>query len=179
MRAATLKQVEQSPETYPDLGSPSLLSEQAQELDLAPIWQRIESYVAHRWTPRNVEWTVEGPGDWSPPLVPAAIESVETWSGDQWQITTDYRPSPCGGLILPSVGPYRIVATVGANNEPPATVIEAVRRLAEWIAAEIPNPGRVPVSYARIGRSGVTSWLAHAIDGSGAGDLLRPYRRAH
>ena len=46
----------------------SALSTAAAALDADMIWQRIEAYIAHRWTERDVTWIVEGPGEWHPPL---------------------------------------------------------------------------------------------------------------
>ena len=63
--ATTIKQTEAVPEAYPDVPDDS--STAAAALDADMMWQRIEAYIAHRWTERDVTWVVEGPGDWHPP----------------------------------------------------------------------------------------------------------------
>ena len=181
--AITLKQVE-TITTYAD--APTGLSTEAAALDPVFIWHRIENYISHRFTARAVVWTVEGLGDWEAPLSPATVTAVEVWAGDAWNEALP-SPSPYGGYVLASDGPYRITATVGAGPVP-AAVDEAFRRLAEYISDGI-TPG------AQDGRSGASSnnveigdikygfqrnpaWMARAMINSGAGDLLRPYRRA-
>jgi hypothetical protein len=183
--ATTIKQNETAPESYPDLPSPSPLSAAAAALDPAVVWQRIESYLAHRWTERAVEWIVEGPGEWCPPLTPATITTVEVWSrAGEWEdVTENATPSPLGYWLSAS-GPYRFTGLVAASPAPevPASVFEAFRRLAEYMAAPRGKAGATEESFSLGGslqksvrRS--ASWTARAIDNSGAGDLLRPFRR--
>ena len=44
-----------------------------------------------------MQWTVEGPGEFVPPLSPATISTVEVWSSaDAWEVVT-LTPSPLGG----------------------------------------------------------------------------------
>ena len=183
--ACTLKQVEAIPATYPAI--PSGMSAAAAALDPAMIWQRIESYVSHRWTARAVVWTVEGPGEWGPPLSPATITTVESWSWTAWVAVT-LTASPLGGYVLPGDGPYRFSGTVGAGTVP-AAVSGAFRRLAEYSAEIGDNSmtaghpshtshsvqigGAINESFAR-----PITWAARAMINSGAADLLRPYRRA-
>lgn len=182
--AETRKQVE-AVTTYPD--APGGLSDAAAALDPNFIWARIEAYTAHRWSVRDVVWTVEGEGPWEAPLFPATLESVEVWESGGW---TDCTPaaSPWGGYDLPGDGPYRITAEVGAGPVP-AAAQEAFRRLAEY-SVEIGEDGMV------VGHPSHTShdteigsaikesftrsptWAARALQLSGAADLLRPYRRA-
>ncbi|MEO4043950.1 hypothetical protein AAFN47_20315 [Hoeflea sp. CAU 1731] len=176
----TIKQTEAIPDEYPDLGSPSPLSNAAQALDQEALWQRLESFVAYRWTERDVEWIVEGCGEWVPPLQPATISAVERWtSNNSWEaITPD--ASPRGGYCLPG-GTYRFTASVGGGTVP-AAVLEAFRRLAEYTAAR-------PMSQAGIASESVTagsvsisrrmspSAIGEGMANSGAGDLLRRYRR--
>ena len=109
MRALTIKQTEGVPSAYP--AAPDGLSGAAAALSADMLWQRIEAYVAHRWTARSVEWLVEGPGDWTAPLAPASIATVEVWSAvGAWEsVTLD--ASPFGGYFLPAYGPYRFTAT--------------------------------------------------------------------
>ena len=182
--AVTLKQTEAIPGSYPAVTG---LSVAAAALDPAMIWQRIESYIAYRWTARAVVWTVEGPGEWEPPLTPATIATVEVWGGAAWG-TAAPDASPLGGYDLAACGPYRITATVGSGT-PPAAVTEAFRRLAEYsveigkdsmvsghpshISHDIDIGGAIKESYTRS-----ANWTARAMQLSGAADLLRLYRRA-
>lgn len=179
--AITLKQTEVGPASYPR--APYGLSDAAAALNPALIWQRLESYVAHRWTARDVTWIVEGPGEWVPPLTPTTISTVEVWSAaDAWETVT-LSASPCGGYDLPATGPYRFTGTVGGGVVPPA-VAEAYRRLAEyWAAAPSTAPGSTSEreSLPDLGEIAIErspTWVAKAISNSGAGDLLRSYRRA-
>lgn len=177
MTATTIKQTEAVPSAYP--AAPDGLSTAAAALDADMIWQRIESYVAHRWTSRAVVWTVEGCGEWQPPLTPATITTVEIWQGGAWE-TVALPPSPMGGYCLPG-GTYRFTGTVGSGTVP-AAVNEAFRRLAEYMAAKQGAPGttreRVTAGSVTVDKSRSASWAAQAMQNSGAGDLLRPYRRA-
>jgi hypothetical protein len=182
MMAVTIKQVEELPESYPDLGSPSPLSEAAQAFDSAFIWQRLEAYVAHRWTPRDVTWIVEGMGEWTPPLSPAAIEMVHVWR-DGWEIA-EVPNSPMGGLYLTGHGQYRIVAEVGGGSPAPAlpeAVREAFRRVAEYMAAKPGKPGAsreaLTVGSISLVHSRDPAFMAKALQNSGAADLLRSFRR--
>lgn len=181
--SVTLKQTETTPENYPAIpDSPAILSDAAAALNPALIWQRIESYIARRWTERTVEWVVEGPGEFCPPLTPAEITVIEIWSSaGEWE-TCDLVAAPLG-YWLPATGPYRFTATVGDNDSSlPANALEAFRRLAEYFAAK---PGAAGVSHEQITAGTVSrsttrssSWIAEAMQNSGAADLLRDYRRA-
>jgi hypothetical protein len=173
-----IKQFEAVPVTYPD--APSGLSYDAAVLDVAMIWARIEGYTAHRWTPREVVWTLFGnSGDeFVPRLSPVVSRTAHFW-GDQWEGLT-LLDGPLG-VCLPFDGTYQITAQVGAGAVP-APVSEAFRRLAEYMADD---PGRVgTTSFTdKIGPleesvNRAPTWLARAMQYSGAGDLLRPYRRA-
>lgn len=178
MAATTIRQAETAPAEYPD--APYPMSAAAMALPPEMVWQRIESYVAHRWTERAVEWIVEGPGEWHPPLAPATISAVEVWSSaDAWE-AAELRPSPLGGYFLPASGPYRFTADVGGGDVPEA-VMEAFRRLAEYMAAKPGKAGARSESVAagsiNISHSRSPSWMAQAMQNSGAGDLLRSLRR--
>ncbi|MFC3118192.1 hypothetical protein ACFOHS_07920 [Jhaorihella thermophila] len=59
-----LKRDEAIPASYPAV--PSGLSVAAAALDGDMIWQRIEAYTAHRFTDRQVIWTVEGRANGGP-----------------------------------------------------------------------------------------------------------------
>ena len=76
-----LKQFEDVPAAYPD--PPAGLSADAAALDADLIWGRIEAYCAHRWTPREVAWTILGDaGDqWRAPLTPI-MSSTASGAGD-------------------------------------------------------------------------------------------------
>jgi len=179
MLATTIRQTEAAPDAYPD--PPDGLSTAAGALEEGMIWQRIEAYTAWRWCEREVTWIVDGCGAWCAPLAPVAISSVEVWQGDAWEAYTP-SPSPLGGYYLPG-GTYRIVGAVGDDDgDVPAAVLEAFRRLAEYMAAEASEAGvtssrvEIPdVSTKEVTRS--PAWMARAMVNSGAGDLLRPYRR--
>lgn len=174
----TIRQTESVPATYPDT-SGLTLSTAAAALDLDLIWQRLESYIAQRWTSRNIEWIAEGCGDWHPPLSPATIATVEEWRDDAWETVT-LSPSPLGGYVLEG-GTYRFSGTVGSGDAPSA-VLEAFRRLAEYSAGKAGKQGAtsesVTAGSVSISTRRSASWIAEAIANSGAGDLLRPYRRA-
>jgi hypothetical protein len=178
MVASTIFASEGVPDAYPD--APEGLSEDAAAIDAAMIWQRLEAYISHRFTPRTVEWIVEGCGDWQPPLKPAEIEATEAWNGDGWEPVT-LSPSPLGGYCLPGTGPYRFTGTAGDGDaEVPAIVLEAYRRLAEYFAEPIAGVGIRSESVPEVAaiEYGSPTWRAQALQQSGAADLLRTYRRA-
>jgi hypothetical protein len=173
--ATVLQQIEATPAAYNRLPTCTLAK-------LA--WQRVEPYIAWRFAPRTVTWTVEGPGQWCPTLKPATVSTVEIWNGDAWE-TVALDPSPLDGYCLPGSGPYRFTASVGSavDQAPPTIVQEAVKRLAEYLGAETGKPGAasertdIPgVLSEEISRS--PSWMARAMQNSGAADLLRNFRRA-
>jgi len=176
MMATTISQIEALPEAYP--ASPDGLSDAAAAI-AETVWQRLESYIAHRWSARDVTWVVEGPGEWVPPLKPATISTVEVWSSAEEFETCSLAASPLGGYWLPCTGPYRFAGTVG-SGEVPARVNEAFKRLAEYLAAEPVSPG--VIAEAADGVATFTyagpAFMARALQNSGAADLLRPYRRA-
>ena len=140
---------------------------------LAAIWQRIESYVAVRWTPREVIWIIEGPGEWCPPLSLATISTVEVWnSAGEWESATQL-DSLLGGYWLSATGPFKFVGTVGAGAVPTATIAEAFRRLRAYVAADRGLAGASSESVS-IGEAIRTeyrrdpAWLAMALQNSGA-----------
>jgi hypothetical protein len=178
--AITIKQVEAIPEIYPD--APLGMNAAATALDPALIWQRIEGYTAWRWSQRAVEWIVEGGGQWEPPLSPATITKAEIWRGGAWEELT-LPAAPLGGFLLTGHGPYRFTGTVGEDDaEVPVSVKEAYRRLAEYSSQ---SKGKVGARVERIGAGSISlshhrheAWMARAMENSGAGDLLRKWRRA-
>lgn len=180
-----IKQFEAVPSAYPD--APAGLSDEAAALDADMIWARIEDYTAHRFTPREVVWTLQAnAGDqFHPRLTPVVSSEAHYW-GDQWESLT-LLDGPLG-ICLPFDGTYKITATVGAGDVP-ASVAEAFRRLAEY-SVEIGKDamvgghgghtshsvnigGEIQESFDR-----QATWASRAIVNSGAADLLRPYRRA-
>ena len=178
--ATTLQQHESTPDAYPALLSPYVLSEAAANLDAAFIWARIEAWTTTRWSPRSVTWVLEGPGEWVPPLSPAVLTLVERWVEPDWSVVV-VRPSPLGGLVLDR-GHYRVEATVGDDVALPAAVQAAFIRLAEFVAAQ-PTEAPGARSYSTTLGPISESWSrnpavsAKAMEWSGAADLLRPYRR--
>jgi len=174
-----LKQVEEAPDDYP--AAPAGLSTAAAALDPDMIWARIETYIAHRYSERDVIWIIEGSTGamWSPPLTPMVSQMAEIWLDDAWHPIT-LIPAPIG-LCLQGGGIYRVIAQVGAGY-PPAPVLEAFRRLAEYLADD---PGTAGASSTSVEIGPIKesldrnpAWVARAMQNSGAGDLLRPYRRA-
>ena len=147
MRAVTIRQEETVPAAYPELplslfigfkpAFPELRPPCVTDDALAFAWARVESYMAHRFAPRAVVWTVDGPGHWLPTLTPATVEAVEVWDGAAWSPTLAL-PSPYGGHELPGDGPYRVTATVGAGPVP-VPVAKAVGRLVNYLSAKIVN----------------------------------------
>lgn len=173
----TVQQTEGAPSSYPS--APAGLSAAAAALSTSMLWQRIEAYIAWRYTSRTITWVVEGCGDWQPPLKPATISTVQVWTGEAWQTDT-LLPSPLGGYQLPAFGPYRFTGTVGSGTVP-AAVNEAIRRLAEYMAAiDFNDVGKrsenVPDVWS--GEYASPSWRARALQDSGAADFLRNFRRA-
>lgn len=173
-----LSQIEAAPSAYPSLGSPA-------PTFATVAWQRIESYIAHRYTSRGVTWVVEGPGEWHAPLSPAVVSTVEVWSrGADVFETATLDASPLGGYWLPCTGPYRFTGTVGGGSPAPTVpeaVTEAVKRLAAYLASKPGTPGatqellRAGSIETRVFRS--ASWMASALQNSGAADLLRQFRK--
>lgn len=169
----TIRQAESTPSAYPVL-DPAVG---------ADVWQRIESYIAHRYSERAIEWIVEGPGEWHPPLAPATINTVEVWScrANEWEnITPD--ASPLGGYWLPATGPFRFSGTVGVDDaDVPASVSTAAHRLSDYMAAKPSTPGATSettrAGSVETSKSRDASWMAQAMQNSGAADLLRTYRR--
>ncbi len=169
--------IEAIPVAYPD--PPDGLSAAAAALDSAAIWSRLESHIAFRYSEREVIWTVEGQGDWQPTLSPVMVTATEVWENSDWSAVT-LPPAPLGGFSLPGDGPYRITATVGGGDVP-AAVSEAFRRLSEYLATEDLRPGSsrfsVDLGGLNVSVDRAPTWVARALQNSGAADLLRRYRR--
>jgi hypothetical protein len=174
-----IQQNETAPAAYPD--SPAGVPASLTTPQLKSLWQRIEAYTAYRYTSRAVVWVVEGPDEWHAPLSPASISTVEVWSrADVWETAT-LTASPLGGYRLPCTGPYRFTGTVGGGSPTvPEAVYEAYRRLAVYAASA---PGKAGATRERIRAGSIdmwtdrsASWMANALQNSGAADLLRGYR---
>ena len=166
--ADTVSQVEAIPASYPTSNQDAL-------------WQRVEGYVAHRWTERSVVWIVDGPGHWRAPLTPAVITTTEVWKNGAYEAVT-LEASPMGGLDLPD-GTFRITGTVGADNAAPEIVLQAFDRLSDYLEADaggVPGASSYSINLGQISESfrRNPAYLARALDMSGAADLLRNYRRA-
>lgn len=178
MEITTYRREEDIPEAYPETPE-GLLTDAAAALDAGLIWGRIEEFIAHRWTERQVIWIIVGPGEFAPDLTPATITASKVWDGVSY-IDASLDPSPLGGLDLPGYGPYRITADVGGGTVP-AGVWEAFRRLGEYMAErpERQGVGRSTNSIGPVSEEFDRSpkWVAQAMQLSGAADLLRSYRR--
>lgn len=179
--AETVRTIEAMPEGWPEIpGTPPGTNQ-------AAIWQRIEDWCSERWTPRQVTWLVQGDGEWSPPLTPATVVTVESWDRD-WQ-AADLATPAWGGIALRGDS-HRVTAIVGADNPPPPAVLEAARRLALYVAEneaegsffDMPrSASSFDANLDGVGSKSVrrsAQWLAQAIQNSGAADLLRRYRKA-
>lgn len=181
-----LQQQEAPPEAYPD--APSGLSDEAAAVSADMLWQRIESYIAHRFTAREIVWTISGfaEDEWQAPIVPLVSHTAQKWDAGAW-VSATLTAGPVG-LCLPSDGTFKITAQVGGGDLP-AAVSEAFRRLAEY-SAEITDDNMMTghpshtTHSAKIGSAvdesftRYATWAARALQLSGAADLLRPYRRA-
>ncbi len=181
--AVTIQQTEAIPAAWPSVDPYPHRQDEIWEdetetntVDAGMIWARIEAYTAHRFAARNVVWIVEGSGEWTPPLTPATVSTVEAWAdGNGWQTITP-TASPLGGYLFDGFGPYRVSASVGSGTVPEA-VQEAYRRLYEY-SKGIANQFRGDAAYSGGDEGPAYAWTAKAMQLSGAADLLRPYRRA-
>lgn len=165
-----ISQTEEVPEKYPEVHGVGYT-------ETVPLWQRLEHYLAYRWPARSVTWIAEGSGEFRPPLAHAEDITVSEPAGPDWQ-EVDAIQTPLG--IVLRGGLYQIKARVG-EDEPPAAVCEAVRRLGEYMQDLADHPtlgGRYSESLgdASISINGLDRAAAQALTRSGAADLLRPWR---
>ena len=209
--AETIRTIESAPESWPEVTTDQLILPPEMPIDgeaptdtlfargagdLSWAWQRIEAYCAHRWTPREVIWLVQGNGDWSPPLTPTTVTKVETWQRGEWQEVA-IEPHPFGRITL-NGDAHRITATVGEANPAPAAVVKAASRLVNYLVQQIdahdPDLWATSMSWVRVPEmkegeavpdhktnesyTRRADYIAKALQYSGAADLLRPYRRA-
>jgi hypothetical protein len=162
---------------------PTGLSAAAAAIPAEVVWKRIESWISWRWGVRPATFIVEGGRcSWRSPLTPFGVATVEAWQpSDSWA-AVELRPHPLGGYVLNGASHYRFSGLLGADDRPPADVLEAYKRLAEYMATPEAHPGAASFNEA-IGpltwtETRAPTWLARAMSYSGAADLLRPYRRA-
>jgi hypothetical protein len=168
-----LKQTETLPESYPTVTG---LSAAAAALAPEVIWQRIENWIAYRWPERTVVWEVEGSGLFMPPLAQWQATKLEK-AGETWN-EIPLTVSAIGVHL--DGGYYRVTAQVGSENAP-AAVVEAYRRLAEYLVQVDEVPAGVTRWSESLGPwstsvSRVANAKAKALQLSGAADLLRPWR---
>jgi hypothetical protein len=163
-----LSETEGEPSSYPTLPGTFTVT-------TAVVWKRLESWVRRRWGERTVEWVVAGPGTWTPRLQPATVDTAEAWDGDAWETVT-LQPGPLGFELDSRT--YRIQATVGSADTPPDVVLEAGRRLAEYLdqAGADPAKGHSSVTDGDYSFNRPAGWAARAMHYSGAADLLRGFR---
>ncbi|MCR9128447.1 MAG: hypothetical protein NXI12_02910 [Alphaproteobacteria bacterium] len=178
-----IAQNESDPASWP--AKPADLPAAADAWPAAFIWKQLETRIAWRWNARDVEWIVEGPGAFDLPLRPATISTVEVFDDATGWETVTLAATPRGGLYLPTRDAFRVTASAGDSEAPPDILLEAYRRLAVYLAELEGEPAPAGASSHMIELGGVREstrydpWRrARAIDMSGAGDLLRIYRRA-
>lgn len=175
--AMTLRVLEDDPETRPAVEGADTA------VPASVVWERLEKWTNYRWGVRNVLFLVQGSGPWEPRLRPATFVSAERWEFGDW-VPAEVSAHPLG-FDLPDNGddPFRLAFTVGAATASD-TVKDAFRRLTNYMA-------ETEGAFAVAGASSVSgsigsyskswrrspSWRARAMEHSGAGDLLRPYRR--
>ena len=154
-------------------GEPASLAEPAW------AWQRIETWIDRRWPQRDVQFVVEGPGGWTPPIWPVTFDTVEFWRDGAW-VATDLDPHPVHAYDLPC-GTHRFTGLAGDNATPPAAVLEAVARL---VAYHETAKDLAPFTSRRTQVGDVMEDVdmpalnvARALTQSGAADLLRRWRK--
>lgn len=157
-----VKVEEAAPETRPQLSL----------ADAEVIWSRFEVWCSYRWGVRDVTWTVEGAGEFVPPLRPATFTSAKLWTPGNWHDQTpDDGPL---GLILRG-GTWRLTYEVGDEGVAD-DVAEAARRYSEYLQQ---TAGEAGITSLKDGDYAITrnaNAVARALQYSGAADLLRAYR---
>ncbi|ROO30586.1 hypothetical protein SAOR_00835 [Salinisphaera orenii MK-B5] len=170
MPVEIVREDEDLPSDYP--AEPADLSPAAQAIDATAVWARIEQWIIRRWPAREVQWITEGEGYFVPRLQPAELTKAEQWNGKDW-IEVQPDPAPMG-LYL-NHGTHRLTYQVG-EAEPPAPVMRAYIRLAEYWAEVQPEGGATSVSDGDYSFTRSANAVARALQYSGAADLLRRYR---
>ncbi len=145
----------------------------------ATVWQRIEQYTNYRWPARRVEFALQGQGEFTPLVTPFKPESIKCWSAQKWRVAQMLKTAWCG-VCLPFDTQWRLEGIAGDDSVPPAEVLEAARRLSDYFC-QIQNDGRTMSATSLSGDDASVdlgaAWAAKAVQRSGAGDLLRRYRR--
>lgn len=182
----TVKIIEGTPETRPTIALPFSYFELS-AAGREAVWQRIEAWVSYRWGARSCTFIVETGTrrTWRPPLHPFTVETVEAWTGEAWEPVT-LAPDYSGGVTLGYATAYRFTGVLGTDDAPPADVVEAYRRLADYfVAVRIHSPMIGSARHEQHAANGASvaierapTWTARAMQQSGAADLLRNYRRA-
>jgi len=121
----------------------------------------------------------EGLSEYAAEIDPAVIWArLEDWVRHRWgerQVTWVVRGP---GLWSPPLEP----ATVGHTDPPPSRVLEAHRRLVEYMGQRKVHPPAMVAQSSSMGDTGSidfqfpTGWMAKAMQYSGAADLLRSFR---
>ncbi len=187
MEIQIVKFEETLPGTYPELVE---YDDEGEALDPLVVdralWERLESYIAYRWGTRQAVWTCNGCGTFQPHLGPTSNLTVDVWDSDTftWSAVTPDQ-SPLGGFIFNDNQTYRITGTLGSTAEVPPAVVAAYKRLEAYVTEA--SAETIPVGVAshslKIGDgyaeeiSRHPNYLARSMQYSGAGDLLRSYRR--
>ena len=189
MEIVTVKFEEAEPATFPTLtvyDGDDQPNEEPIVID-RPIWLRLESWIAYRWTPRQCVWTFNGCGEWSPHVAPASNLTVDVWDSDTftWSAYTPQQTA-VGGYYFPQVGTYRVTGTVGDNaGDVPQVVTEAYMRLKAYHdkAETSGTPAGVASHSLKLGDGydetviRNPNYIARSLHYSGSADLLRSYRR--
>lgn len=160
--------------TYPT--TPSGLSADAAAIPPAVIWDRLYSYIAHRWGETHVSWRVQGCGEFRSRVTPCTTHDVFYWSNSGWILTA--LKSGSLGVELSADNIWKIDATAGDQvmTVPPA-VARAYVLLAEYMASTQKNPaGVASLTSGQLSLRFTRDHAARALQQSGAADLLRPYR---
>ncbi|MEM0990816.1 MAG: hypothetical protein AAGK00_18255 [Pseudomonadota bacterium] len=178
MRATTLNEAEEAPASYPNvthwIGDFRVALPGDPTVSQVVTWQRIEAWIATRWTARSVVYIAEGSGEWLPRLSPFTTTTVQLWRNSSWATVT-LDPTPLGGLQLPTGDTYRITGIAGDDSPHPEAVLEAWRRLHEFQHAAAFSKWNETAFVG--GDEGITrAWAAKEMHLSGAADLLRPWR---
>lgn len=109
-------------------------------------------------------------------MSPFTASVTERWTGTSWE-TAILRPSPLDGFDLDG-GIFRVAGTAGDTSDVPDDVQEAWRRLHSFILGGSSEHLDMAATFSsEDGGERPRAYAAKAIPLSGAGDLLRPYRR--
>ncbi|MEM6438548.1 MAG: hypothetical protein AAF763_02460 [Pseudomonadota bacterium] len=146
-------------------------------VEMAAVWRRIEAWVSWRGPARSAAFTLEGPGEWRPPLHPFALLQAFRWDATSriWMETT--LPAAPLGYELDD-GRWLVTGTAGNDDAPvPAEIYEAAQRLEEYMRG-IANKNKDSFAYTELYQSRrAARYAARALELSGAADLLRPWRK--